>query len=69
MMTAVHLLNRSPTSALDSKTPYEAWHERKPVVSYLRIFGCLTFVKELNHIGKLDDHSSLGGLHRLRRGG
>jgi hypothetical protein len=24
VMTAVHLLNRSPTKALDSKTPYEA---------------------------------------------
>ena len=24
VMTAVHLLNRSPTSALDGKTPYEA---------------------------------------------
>ena len=57
-MTAVHLLNRSPTSALDSKTPYEAWHGRKPAVSYLRIFGYLAFVKELNLIGKLDDRSS-----------
>jgi hypothetical protein len=59
-MTAVHLLNHSPTSALDGKTPYEAWHRRKPTVSYLRVFGCLTFVKELNHIGKLDDRSSPG---------
>ena len=59
-MTAVHLLNRSPTSALDGKTPYEAWHGRKPAVSYLRIFGCLAFVKELNHVGKLDDRNSPG---------
>ena len=28
------------------------------MVSYLRIFGYLTFVKELNHVGKLDDRSS-----------
>ena len=52
-MTAIHLLNR---------TPYEAWHGRKLPVSYPCIFGCLAFVKELNHIGKLDDRSSPGVL-------
>ena len=30
------------------------------MVSYLHIFGCLAFIKELNHIGKLDDRSSPG---------
>ena len=60
VMTAVHLLNRSPTNVLKGKTPYEAWHGRKLIVNYLCIFGCLTFVKELNHVGKLDDRSSPG---------
>ena len=60
MMTAVHLLNRSSICVLDDKTSYEAWHGRKPTVNYLRIFGCLAFVKELNHVGKLDDRSSPG---------
>ncbi|KAK3121821.1 hypothetical protein QOZ80_8BG0661360 [Eleusine coracana subsp. coracana] len=60
VMTAIHLLNRSPTKALDGMTPYEAWHGRKPAVGYLRVFGCLTFVKELNHVGKLDDRSTPG---------
>jgi hypothetical protein len=60
VMTVVHLLNCSPTKALNGKTPYEAWHGRKPVVSHLCVFGCLTFVKELNHIGKLDDRSTPG---------
>jgi hypothetical protein len=59
MMTTVHLLNRSSTSALDGKTPYEASHGHKPTFSYLHIFVCLAFVMELNHIGKLDDRSSL----------
>ncbi|XP_066375178.1 uncharacterized protein [Miscanthus floridulus] len=59
-MTVVHLLSCSLTSALDGKTSYEAWHRRKPAVSYLLIFGCLVFVKELNHVGKLDDCSSPG---------
>jgi hypothetical protein len=59
-MTVVHLLNCSPTKALDSKTSYKAWHGRKPVVSHLCVFGCLAFAKELNHVGKLDNRSTLG---------
>src|SRR3954464_4895859 len=60
VLTAVYILNRSPTKALDDKTPYEAWHGRKPAVSHLRVFGCLAFAKELGHIGKLDDRSTPG---------
>ena len=51
---------RDSTKALDGMTPYEAWHGRKPAVSHLRVFGCLTFAKELGHIGKLDDRSTPG---------
>jgi hypothetical protein len=57
VMTAVHLLNRSPTKALDGKTSYEAWHGR---MSHLRVFSCLAFIKELNHVSNLDDRSTLG---------
>jgi hypothetical protein len=60
VMTAVHLLNRSPTSALDGKTLYETWHGRKSAVNYLRIFGYRVFIKEVNHVGKLNDCSSPG---------
>jgi hypothetical protein len=56
--TAVHLLNHSSTRALDGKTVYEAWYGRKSTVSYQLVFGCLAFVKELKHVGKLDDDSS-----------
>jgi transposase InsO family protein len=41
VMTAVHLLNRSPTRVLLGKTPYEAWHGRMPAVSHLKTFGCV----------------------------
>jgi hypothetical protein len=58
MVTAVYILNRSPTKALNGMTPYEAWHGRKPAVSHLRVFDCLAFTKELGHIGKLDDKST-----------
>uniref|UniRef100_J3KWT6 Retroviral polymerase SH3-like domain-containing protein n=1 Tax=Oryza brachyantha TaxID=4533 RepID=J3KWT6_ORYBR len=57
---AVYILNRSPAKALDGRTPYEAWHGRKPAVSHLRVFSCLAFTKQLGHIGKLDDRSTLG---------
>jgi hypothetical protein len=56
----IYILNRSPTKALNDRTPYEAWHGRKPAVSHLRVFGCLAFDKELGHIGKLDDRSTAG---------
>jgi hypothetical protein len=60
VVTAVYILNRSPTKALNGRTPYEAWHGRKPAVSHLRVFGCLAFGKEFGHIGKLDDRSIPG---------
>jgi hypothetical protein len=58
MVMAIYILNRSPTKALNARTSYEAWHGRKPVVSHLRVFGCLAFGKELGHIGKLNDRST-----------
>jgi hypothetical protein len=56
--TAVHILNRSPTRALDGKTSYEAWHDKIPAVHYFRTFGCVAHVKitRLN-LKKLDDRS------------
>jgi hypothetical protein len=60
VVTAIYILNRSPTKALNGRTPYEAWHGRKPVVSHLRVFGCLAFGKELGHIGKVNDRSTPG---------
>jgi hypothetical protein len=60
VVMAVYILNRSPTKALNGRTPYEAWHGRKPAVSHLRVFGCLAFGRELGHIGKLDDRSTPG---------
>jgi hypothetical protein len=60
VVMVVYILNRSSTKALNGRTPYEAWHGRKPAVSHLRVFDCLAFGKELGHIGKLDDRSTPG---------
>jgi hypothetical protein len=58
VVTAVYILNCTPTKALNGRTLYEAWHGRKPTVSQLWVFGCLAFGKELGHIDKLDDKST-----------
>ena len=41
--TAVFLLNRLPTKALQKQTPCEAWYGHKPSLSNLKVFGCLCF--------------------------
>jgi transposase InsO family protein len=60
VVTTIYILNRSPTKALNGRMSYEAWHGRKPTVSHLWVFGCLTFAKELGHNDKLDDGSTPG---------
>ena len=44
LSTATYLHNRSPTNAVQDKTPYEAWTGNKPIVSHLRIFGCDAYI-------------------------
>ena len=38
--TAVYLKNRSPTKAVDSVTPFQAWSGQIPTLDHLRPFGC-----------------------------
>ena len=42
--TAVYLLNRCPTKAVQNKTPIEAWSGRKPSAKHLRVFGSICYV-------------------------
>jgi hypothetical protein len=56
--TAVYVLNRSPTKGVVGRTPYEAWHDKKPAVNHLRTFGCPSYVKNTSpNLKKLDDRS------------
>ena len=41
--TAVHILNMSPTQALQKCTPYQALTGLKPSVTHLKVFGCVAF--------------------------
>eukprot|EP00253_Pinus_taeda_P028451 PITA_28451 len=42
--TACYLVNRSPSSGLENKTPREVWTGKKPSLSHLRVFGCDAYV-------------------------
>ena len=44
METTCYLVNRSPSSALEDKTPNEVWIGKKPSLSHLRVFGCDAYV-------------------------
>ncbi|KAL0296069.1 UNVERIFIED_CONTAM: Retrovirus-related Pol polyprotein from transposon TNT 1-94 [Sesamum radiatum] len=39
--TAVYLLNRCPTKAVQNMTPIEAWSGKKPSAKHLRVFGSI----------------------------
>lgn len=55
---SVYILNRVPTRALTNLTPYEARYKRKPNLSYIRVFGCLAYMKTSSKgVRKLDDRS------------
>ena len=41
--TAVFLLNRLPTKAVNGKTLFEAWYGYKPSLQNFKVFGCLCF--------------------------
>jgi hypothetical protein len=49
----LHTLNRSPSTAVAGKTPFESFYGRKPSVSHLPVFGCRAYT----HVLK-DKHSS-----------
>jgi hypothetical protein len=55
---AIYVLNWCPTKGVIGKTPYEAWHGRKPTMHHLHTFGCVAHVKNtMLNVKKLDDRS------------
>jgi hypothetical protein len=44
MGVACYLVNISPSSTLDDKTPQEVWTEKKPSLTHLKVFGCEAYV-------------------------
>jgi len=58
LMTAVHVINRSPNANLDSNVAKEAWSGKKPSYNHLRIFGCEAFAHVLKELRKKLDPKS-----------
>ena len=56
VMCSTYVLNKCPTKALKTVTPYEAWHGRKPYVAHMYVFGYLAYaLVPQQHRTKLDD--------------
>ena len=43
LSTACHIVNRSPSTGINFKTPYELWYGKPANYSSLKIFGCPTY--------------------------
>ena len=65
----VYLLNRV-LSKSDEATPYEMWYGKKPILSYLRIWGCPAYVKwiESDNLGVKYDKRLFEGYPKEIRG-
>ena len=55
LQSTARVLNLVPTKKVD-KTPYEKWHGKVPVLSYLKVWGCEALVKR-DIPNKLDPRS------------
>lgn len=61
VLTATYLVNVIPSKAIKvEKTPYELWHNKKPKLKYLRVFGCTAYVHNKTRKHKFDDKSIKG---------
>ena len=44
-----------------NKTPYELFHGRKPMIDFLKPFGCpVTILNTIDHLGKFDEKADEG---------
>ena len=59
VLTATYLINRNPSNALHdkSKTPFEMWHNRKPSLNDLKVFGSTVYVHNKTRKRKFDEKS------------
>ncbi|GJU14708.1 putative ribonuclease H-like domain-containing protein [Tanacetum coccineum] len=61
--TACYVLNRVRVTKPQNKTPYELLFGQKPIISYIRPFGChVTILDTLMWLGKFDGKSNEGFL-------
>ncbi|GJY70807.1 putative ribonuclease H-like domain-containing protein [Tanacetum coccineum] len=61
--TACYIFNRVRVTKPQNKTPYELLFSHKPIISYIRPFGChVTILDTLSVLGKFDGKSDEGFL-------
>ncbi len=61
ILSATYLINITPTRSLKcSKTPYELWHNKKPQIKYLKVFGSTAFVHIKTNKSKFDEKTWKG---------
>ena len=60
--TAIYLRNRSPSSPLKGKTPYELWFGKMPDISHLRVWGCMVMYRVPKEHRKKLDYKATGGV-------
>ena len=59
--TACYVLNRVSLRSILKKTPYELWKDRKPNISYFKVFGCKYFILNTkDNLGKFDAKTDIG---------
>lgn len=54
-MTTAHLVNLSPSTAINFKTPEQVWTGKIPDYSGLKLFGCAVYAHQSE--GKLEPRS------------
>ena len=59
--TACYVQNRVQVVKCQGKTPYELFHKRKPLISFLKSFGCpCSILNTKTHLGKFDSKAEDG---------
>ena len=59
--TACYVQNRVQVVKSQGKTPYELFHKRKPLISFLKSFGCpCSILNTKTHLGKFDSKAEDG---------
>lgn len=57
ILTACYLINLFPTVVLDGLSPYEKLTDKSPMITHLKVFGCICFAKVLNSSNKFQSRS------------
>ena len=59
--TSCYVLNRILLRLILKKTPYELWKNKKPNISYFKVFGCKCFILNTkDNLGKFDAKLDVG---------